>query len=236
MKNLYMYSIPLAKSNKLYISLTKYILTYIITLLISTLTFLLFKKIINLVQLSELTFRIIIASVLFVIIIFDFLYILFPNSLKFHSRLKAYYIYNNEIYLISISDLVLIMFETTLFLPRVNKKDKDNNLLKKIKYIFIGIITSPLVFSKIKKNINKMQDEKAIIKFVKDPVFYKRSANVYKLTSINTITKYNNKTNIHVDLIKVSNNKVIKDNTLVIYNTYNHYNELIKEFENRLKN
>lgn len=236
MKNLYMYSVSLARSNKIYISLTKYILTYIITLFFSTLIFLVFKRIINLVELSSLTFRLIEASVLFIIIVFDFLYILFPNSLKFHSRLKAYYIYNDYIYLVSISDLVLIMFETTLFLPRVNKTDKDNNIFKTIKYILIGILTSPLVFSKIKKNINKMQDKDAIIKFVKDPYFYRRSANVYRITNVNSITKYNEKTTIHVDLLKESNKKEIKDNTLVIYNTYTNYDNLIKEFENRLKN
>lgn len=129
MKNLYVYSEKLAKKNKVFMSLPKYFFTYLITLIISTIVFLLFKKVINIVNLNSNLFRCIEGFVLFVIIVFDFLYVLFPNSLKFHSRLKAYYVDRDDIYLISISDLVLIMFETTLFLPRVHKNDKDNNLV-----------------------------------------------------------------------------------------------------------
>lgn len=235
MKNLYVYSEKLAKKNKVFMSLPKYFFTYLITLIISTIVFLLFKKVINIVNLNSNLFRCIEGFVLFVIIVFDFLYVLFPSSLKFHSRLKAYYVDKDDIYLISISDLVLIMFETTLFLPRVHKNDKDNNLFKKIKYYIVGILTSFLIFSKIRKNINKMQDKETIMKFVKDPIFYKRSANVYKVIDVNRVSKLKNKTSIRVNLKKLDDNKVFNDNTLVIYNVYNNYDNLINSFKNKVK-
>lgn len=236
MKNLYVYSEKLARKNKIHVSLSKYVFTYLITLIVSIMVFLLFKCVINKVSLNENLFRCIEGFSLFVIIVFDFLYILFPTSMKFHSRLKAYYVDKDDIYLISISDLVLIMFETTLFLPRIHKNDKDNNLFKKIKYYIVGILTSFLIFSKIRKNINKMQDKEAIMKFVKDPVFYKRSANVYKITSVNSYKKFKNNVNINVDLIKINNNKIFKDNTLIVYDVYNNYEQLVKKIENKQKN
>ena len=193
----FIYSDKIAKKSKIYISISKYFLTCFLTLLISFIVFLIFKNILNQVKINNSLLRSIEGIVLFIIVVFDFLYILFPTSLKFHSRLKAFYIDENDIYLISVSDLVLILFETTLFLPRVNKNDKDNNLLKKIKYYIVGVLTSIFVFSKLRKNINKMKDRNAIIKFVKDPIFFKRSANVYRIKDVSSVKKYKNNIIVH---------------------------------------
>ena len=80
-----------------------------------------------------------------------------------------------------------------------------------------------------------MQDKEAIMKFVKDPIFYKRSANVYKVIDVNRVSKLKNKTSIRVKLKKLDDNKVFNDNTLVIYNVYNNYDNLINSFKNKVK-
>ncbi len=231
----FIYSDKVAKKSKIYISISKYFLTCFLTLLISFIVFLIFKNILNQVRINNSLLRSIEGIVLFIIVVFDFLYILFPTSLKFHSRLKAFYIDENDIYLISVSDLVLILFETTLFLPRVNKNDKDNNLLKKIKYYIVGVLTSIFVFSKLRKNINKMKDRNAIIKFVKDPIFFKRSANVYRIKDVSSVKKYKNNIIVHCSYDYLTKNREIKDASLTIFNVYDDFSLLVKSIENKIK-
>lgn len=235
MKNkVFIYSEKIAKKNKIYISISKYFLTCFLTLVISFIVFLIFKNILNQVRINNNLLRSIEGIVLFIIVIFDFLYILFPISLKFHSRLKAFYLDENDIYLVSVSDLILILFETTLFLPRVNKNDKDNNLLKKIKYYIVGVLTSVFVFSKLKKNMNKMKDKNAIIKFVKDPIFFKRSVNVYKIKNVSSVKKYKNNIIVHCSYDYLTKNKEIKDVSLTIFNVYDDFSLLVKKFEKKV--
>ena len=231
----FIYSDKVAKKSKIYISISKYFLTCFLTLLISFIVFLIFKNILNQVRINNSLLRSIEGIVLFIIVVFDFLYILFPTSLKFHSRLKAFYIDENDIYLISVSDLVLLIFETTLFLPRVNKNDKDNNLLKKIKYYIVGVLTSIFVFSKLRKNINKMKDRNAIIKFVKDPIFFKRSANVYRIKDVSSVKKYKNNIIVHCSYDYLTKNREIKDASLTIFNVYDDFSLLVKSIENKIK-
>ena len=231
----FIYSDKIAKKSKIYISISKYFLTCFLTLLLSFIVFLIFKNILNQVKINNSLLRSIEGIVLFIIVVFDFLYILFPTSLKFHSRLKAFYIDENDIYLISVSDLVLLIFETTLFLPRVNKNDKDNNLLKKIKYYIVSVLTSIFVFSKLRKNINKMKDRNAIIKFVKDPIFFKRSANVYRIKDVSSVKKYKNNIIVHCSYDYLTKNREIKDASLTIFNVYDDYSLLVKSVENKLK-
>ncbi len=225
------YSKKIAKENKIYVSLFRYLLTYFLTFLFSFLLFLLFNYLIKLVHLSDNVYISLNGIMMFIIILFDFFYILFPISLKFNSRLKAFCIFEDELYIISINDLILILFETTLFLPKVNENDKDNNFLKKIKYYLVGILTSFFVFSKIRKNMNKMQDKEAIIKFVKNPLFYKRSANVYKVQSVYSIKYYKDRVIINYSSMYLTKNKEYKDNTLVIYNTYENFSDIVNLVE-----